>query len=252
MNNIWEKKLKELPFKPFNFATCASICEKIYATNELREFLQENMIDDLSVSWSGIFLHQAYHFQKEIDWSTYNERMNSVLYSSLEAQTMQLEWVVFSILYGQYEVALRELRNIIESSFLFYRIDYLEENRKLSGEEKFKKLNALPENQTFGRKVFELSMYKQWNDVYQNVYKKLCYFTHTKISSERAEENYPQYNGLLEPNYDELMVKKCLFYLQKVLLIEIDMLDTQLKEVYGLNTKSAFDKIFNKIMMPEP
>ena len=32
--------------------------------------------------------------------------------------------IQYSACYGQYDLALRELRNVLESAFLFYRADY--------------------------------------------------------------------------------------------------------------------------------
>lgn len=190
-----------------------------------------------------------YHLFKKVDWTEYDEIMNSILYSALEAQTMQLEWIMFSLFYGQYDLVLRELRNIIESAFLLYRFDFLLPNRKLTGMDKFKQIETVPENETFGKKVFQLSEYDKWEDVYENVYKKLCYYTHTKISKDRAEEAYPKYNGMLSPVFYDRDILRCLYYYQKVILIEIDMMKTQLRDVYGVDAGYDLDGVFDKKMV---
>lgn len=246
MVDVKNKEIELLSFEPFNNLELKRIGHKIICHEEIQKKIQENMLDDFAVSWEGMFLHQAYHFLKSVDWSEYDERMNSIFYCSLEAQTMQLEWIMFSLFHGQYDLVLRELRNIVESAFLFYRIDNMKSNRKKAGAEKFKQIESLPENERFGKKVFEFSGYDKWQDVYKNIYRKLCYYTHTSIAKDKTEKAYSDYNCMLSPVFSEEDIYKCLYYIQKVILLEVDMMKIQLRDVYGVDAGRAFEGIFDK------
>ena len=243
--------MEQYEFRPFNMGGLEAICEKILSNPTLNKYFVSNSWDDLAVSWEGMFLHQAYHYLKSIDWEEYDERLNSVLYSCLETQTMQYEWMIYSLLHGQYELVLRELRNIVESAFLFYRMDYYEEYRKKSGEEKFNELKGLIEKE-FGRKVFEQSGYADWEKVYKDLYRPLCEYTHTKISLVRNETIYPYYNGMLEPTYDEKKVVECMYYLQQTMALEVDMMCSILEHSYGIDDTRALRGIFDNVIIPKP
>ncbi len=68
---------------------------------------------------------------------------------------MQWDWIIFSVCYGQYDLALRELRNVLESAFLFYRADYDINLRDKTLEEKAIELEKLKNNEKFGKTVLK-------------------------------------------------------------------------------------------------
>ena len=244
--------MEELVFIPFNMESCRDICKKILSNDEINKYITGNSFDELEISWEGMFLHQAYHFLKSAEWDNYDERMNSILYSYLESQTMQLVWIVFSLYHGQYDLVLRELRNIVESAFLFYRIDISSEHCKKSGEDKFAFIESMKENNKFGKRVFEESGYSDWKKVYDEIYKPLCEYTHTVSSLIRNKETYPEYNVMLAPQYDEKQILKCLYFLQRVTVLETDMMKTVIENIYKIEVGAYFSKIFDNILVPEP
>ncbi len=244
--------MEELGFIPFNMGDCSYICKKIISNDETNKYITGNCFDDFAVSWEGMFLQQAYHLFKSTEWDNYDERMNSIFYSYLESQTMQLEWIIFSLYHGQYDLVLRELRNIVESAFLFYRIDISSENCKKSGEDKFAFIESMKERSKFGRSVFAESGYSDWEKVYLEIYKPLCGYTHTVSSLIRNKETYPEYNGMLAPQYDEKQILRCLYFLQRVTVLETDMMKTIIEEIYNVEVGTYFSKIFDNILVPEP
>lgn len=80
---------------------------------------------------------------------------NSILFCGLSSQAMQWDWIIFSVCYGQYDLALRELRNVLESAFLFYRADYDINLRDKTLEEKAIELEKLKNNEKFGKTVLK-------------------------------------------------------------------------------------------------
>ena len=124
---------KKLKFFPCNINGLIDISEDISNDEEIIAYITKNQFDSLEISWSGIFLHSIYHYLKTVDWRNYGEIKNSILFCALDNQTMQLMWILFSLCHGQYDLALRELRNIIENAFHCYRIDCQAHTKLLSG-----------------------------------------------------------------------------------------------------------------------
>lgn len=237
---------KKLKFFPCNINGLIDISEDISNDEEIIAYITKNQFDSLEISWSGIFLHSIYHYLKTVDWRNYGEIKNSILFCALDNQTMQLMWILFSLCHGQYDLALRELRNIIENAFHCYRIDCQADTKLLSGINKFKKLSELNEKETYGRSVFKQSGYADWENVYKTIYKPLCEYTHTKKTIEKVEKAYQEYRWK-EPEFDREEIITCLYYFQKVILIEIDMMQTQLSEVYGIKMQEDFKEVFNVV-----
>lgn len=241
----------DLNFFPCNSKRLIDISEDIISDEEIIAYITKNQFDSLEISWSCIFLHSVFHYLKTVDWSKYGEIKNSILFCALDNQTMQLMWILFSLCHGQYDLALRELRNIIENAFYCYRIDCQADTQLLSGANKFKKLSELPENETFGKRVFKQSGYADWENIYINIYKPLCEFTHTKKTIEKVKEAYPEYRWI-EPEFDRGRIITCLYYFQKVILTEVDMMQTQLAEVYGIKMQEDFKEVFNVVPVITP
>lgn len=91
---------------------------------EIQNALIKSNLDDIVFSWTGMFLHSVYHIFKELRYKGNANWDNSILFCGLSSQAMQWDWIIYSVCYGQYDLALRELRNVLESAFLFYRADY--------------------------------------------------------------------------------------------------------------------------------
>lgn len=241
----------KLNFSPCNMNTLIDISEDIINDEEIIAYIFQNQFDSLEISWSGIFLHSIYHYLKTVDWSKYDEINNSILFCALDNQTMQLLWIIFSLCHGQYDLALRELRNIIENAFYCYRIDRQTDTKLLDGINKFEKLSKLPKEETFGRRVFKNSGYTDWEKIYETIYRPLCEFTHTQKTIEKVKKAYPEYRWI-EPEFDREKIITCLYYFQKIILIEIDMMQTQLSEVYGIKMQEDFKEIFNVVPIIPP
>ncbi len=241
----------EFKYSPCNIKMLMNIASSITADKDLHEYISQNQFDSLEISWLGIFLKSVRSHFKSVDWSKYNERMNSLLYCCLENQTMQLMWIVFSICHGQYEMALRELRSLIENAFLFYRIDQLPEMLYSSGTEKFTYINSVSERDKFGKPVFEKSMYSNWKQVYEHIYKPLCSFVHTSETILSVQDAYDEYYWNA-PVFDKDKIKKCLYFFQKIVLTETDLMKTQLKEVYGIDISTNEITVFDTLIIPAP
>lgn len=186
-------------------------------------------------NWTGGFLHSVYHHFKDV------KKYNSILFCALQSQTMQLDWVHYSFCSGQYDTALRELRNVIESGFLFFTYDYKDEYRNLSVAEKYEQIKQDVNTNIrigFGKPVFENSGYSDWENIYENIYKPLSRYTHTGNNIERAMDiDNNGYNGILEPYYFDEEIYNCISYFKKVIHTEIKLMEIILKEVYGVEAE---------------
>ena len=194
----------------------------------------ENIIPWLE-NWTGAFLHNVYHEFKNI------QKYNSILFCALQSQTMQLDWARFSFCSGQYDMALRELRNIIESGFLFFKYDYKNEYWDLSIPEKYERIKEDIENDSkngFGKTVFRNSGYSDWEDVYDNIYSPLSKYVHTGNNIERAMDiDRKGFNGVLNPYFNAEEIHNCISYYKKVVHTEARLMETILDEVYNINAE---------------
>lgn len=241
-----------LSFCPFNMEMLDAICEEFKRDSILYKYFTDNKWDDMAVSWGGMFLHQIYHYFKSVDWTDFDEALNSVFYSYLESQTMQLEWIVFSMMYGQYGLVMRELRNIVESAFLFYKMDTCEKYRKKSGAYKFCIIDSLLAKKAFVKieKAFENSGYEDWKRVYSCIYQPLSKYVHTNVSVERNKKAYPDFNGMPKLSFDRKEAQNCMYYLQQVLILESKMMISILDKTYNITDTSSIEDIFDANIVP--
>ncbi len=201
---------------------------------EIQNALIKSNLDDIVFSWTGMFLHSVYHIFKELRYKGNANWDNSILFCGLSSQAMQWDWIIYSVCYGQYDLALRELRNVLESAFLFYRADYDSELRNKTLEEKEEELRKINENEKYGKNVFKKSGYKSWEYAYNKLYKELCTYTHTAISLENAKKLFEDFNGCSQPEYDKEKILKCIKYIQEVLVVECNLMESILEDVYGV------------------
>lgn len=221
-------------FTPTMYSMCIRVKNEIQRCPEIQNALIKSGLDDIVLFWTGVFLHSVYHefknlrYQGNINWD------NSILFCGLSSQAMQWDWIIYSVCYGQYDLVLRELRNVLESAFLFYRADYDVNLRNKTLEEKAIELEKLRDFEKYGKTVFKKSGFANWEYAYNELYRELCSYTHTSISLENAKKLFEEFNGCFEPEYDKEKILKCIEYIQQVLVVECNLMESILKDVYGL------------------
>ncbi len=219
---------------PTMYPMCIGVKNEIQKCSEIQNALAKSNLDDIVLSWTGMFLHSVYHLFKELRYKGNVNWDNSILFCGLSSQAMQWDWIIYSVCYGQYDLALRELRNVLESAFLFYRADYEIELRDKTLEEKAEILEKFSENEKYGKSVFKKSGYTNWEYAYNELYKVLCSYTHTALSIENAKKLFEDFNGCSKPTYDKEKILKCIKYIQEVLVVECNLMESILKDVYEL------------------
>lgn len=219
---------------PIMYPMCIRVKNEIQKCSQIQNALIKSNLNDIVLSWTGMFLHSVYHIFKNLRIEGNVNWDNSILFCGLSSQTMQLDWIIYSVCYGQYDLALRELRNVLENAFLFYRADYDCNLRYKTLEEKAEELKNLNKNEKYGKNVFIKSGYKDWDDAYNKLYKELCSYTHTEISLENAKKLFEDFNGCSEPTYDKEKILKCIKYIQDVLVVECNLMESILKDVYNI------------------
>jgi len=219
---------------PTMYPMCIGVKNEIQQCSEIQNALTKSNLDDIVESWTGIFLHSVYHEFKGLKYKGNVNWDNSILFCGLSSQTMQWDWIIYSACYGQYDLALRELRNVLESAFLFYRADYDINLRDKTLEEKALELEKLKDNEKYGKPVFEKSGFANWEYAYNELYKELCLYTHTAISLDNAKKIFEDFNGFSEPEYDKEKILKCIKYIQQILVVECNLMESILENVYKL------------------
>lgn len=225
---------KDNDMTPCMYPSCINVKNEIKNCPEILNALSKSNLDDIVVSWTGMFLHSVYHIFKDLRRLEYRNWDNSMLFCGLSSQTMQLDWIIHSACYGQYDLATRELRNILESAFLFYRADFDSEFKDLSLKEKADKIEKLSKKEKYGKKIFNNSGYADWETVYKELYLNLSAYTHTEISLENAKLLFDDFNDHSKPIYDKEKILKFIYYLQKVLVVECELMESILKNTYGI------------------
>jgi len=218
---------------PCMYPMCIRVNDELRKCPEILNALTESKLDDIALFWVGVFLHSVYHTFKDLRRAGNKNWDNSILFCGLSSQAMQLDWLIYSVCYGQYDLALRELRHLLESVFLFYRADYSSYFQDKSLEKKAEELEKLNKREKYGKSVFEKSGYANWKHAYE-LYKELSSYTHTTISLRNTKALFEDFNGCSEPVYDKEKILKCIHYIQKVLVIECNLMESVLKDVYGV------------------
>ena len=235
---------------PCVYPMCISVKDKMQNCPEIQRALTKSNLDDIYVYWSGVFLHSVYHHFKDLRANGYENWDNSLLFCGLSAQTMQLDWLIYSACYGQYDLAIRELRNMLESAFLFYRGDTDINIKGKTLSEKAEALENLNPKEKYGKLVFENSQYTKWQQAYDPLYRELCTYTHTSISLDNAKILFEDFNTCSQPVYDKRKALKCISYIQSVLVTECNLMETVLRDTYGLRIgESEYASLFGKIDM---
>ncbi len=66
------------------------------------------------------------------------------------------------------------------------------------------------------------------------MYGELCAYTHTAISLENAKKLFEDFNDCSAPVYQKERILECIHYIQSVLVIECNLMESILKDVYGI------------------
>jgi len=140
----------------------------------VRGFLEE---------WAGNFLHP---FGDDLHREG---KLENIFYSYLSSQSHVFDWLGHSLLFGHYQIVLRELRTILENIFYMFYLDIKYQNNTVE-----EKLYIIEDQETrgitpHGRRVFKNSTYKDWQLSYQ-LYRELCAYIHihSTSSAKRALE----------------------------------------------------------------
>ncbi|PIH03106.1 hypothetical protein [Clostridium combesii] len=225
MNEI----IKEL--EPEVYPTIKAIHKKILESEELHDDVE--LLNNWLLVWTGCFLHDVFHSFKHI------KKYNSILFCLLQSQSHQLEWTVFSIFSGQYDVAMRELRTILENAFYHFKYDYKERYHNITITEKYNAMindaNEKLKN-AYGKLVFQNSGYQDWEAVYNNIFRKLCEYVHTSVGRNNALQiDRGGFNSMLDPKYDSDRIKECISMFKTVVQLEVKLMEILLKEVYKVD-----------------
>lgn len=235
----------QTPNFPSRFDCSLDVNEQSYNCSELRKALEVSHLDDIPIFWDGCFIHAVYHLFKDIRMNGKSFWDTSVLYCGLASQSNQIEWLVFSLMCGQYNLVNRELRNMLESSFFFCRADFEESHKHRSLVEKAQMLDTIDSKEKYGKKVFQLSGYPHWECVYNSLYRPLCAYTHTQYSLKEAEKLFEDYNDCSTPNFNKTEALQCLKNFQNVLTVECKLMDFILRNTYELTEGTDFSELFS-------
>lgn len=210
------------------------VVDSTYRDEEIRKIVVESHLEDIFFWWTGPFLHSVFHNFKDLRSANKEYWDTSMLFIYYNSQAAQLEWLMCSFFNGQYSLVYRELRNLLENSFLNYRVDIDVNLRYKTIEEKFTIISDWQRDRYYGKKVFSRSGFQGWEEVY-DFYGELSSYTHTQKSLESALEFYHEYdmNAAQQPYFDRDEALKCLECIKKVILIECQLMEEVLKRTYS-------------------
>lgn len=216
--------------------------EEIYARTLTNEALGNRVefVECFFEEWVGNFLHP---FGKDL---LYGDKLrNSVFYCYLASQSMVFDWLAHSLIFGAYEVVLRELRSILEGLFTAY---YLDKNYPYKSlEEKLDTLSDLEKNRlSSGKKAFKRSDINRWQDYY-SLYRELCAYVHTsrKVMGRKmyqiAQKGYPE---TIDVHFDPGTFIKCVEAWRKVAMLAANLAGSLLKAL-NIEIRQTNPQIFN-------
>lgn len=155
--------------------------------------------------WTGNLVHPV---GKDLHLGNQSE---SILYCYMASQSLTWDWLSHSLLLGNYEVVLRELRSILENLFFMFYLDAQYMGKTII--EKYKILERLENSSKspHGKSVFKNSGYSEWKPYY-DLYRELCKYIHAhteatgKFVLEIAAAGFPQ---ALDAKYSQSSFLKC-------------------------------------------
>ncbi len=155
--------------------------------------------------WVGNFIHPI---GKDLHRANQSE---SILYCYMASQSLTFDWLSHSILLGNYETVLRELRSILENLFFTFHLDIHHKNKTIKDKYEILEQLEISNRSPYGKVVFENSGYCDWKPYY-DLYKELCKYIHVHTETtgrfvlEIASTGFPQ---ALDAKYSQNSFLKC-------------------------------------------
>jgi predicted transcriptional regulator len=216
--------------------------EEIYARTLTDESLgnQVEFVECFFEEWVGNFLHPFGN-----DLLHGNKLSNSVFYCYLASQSMVLDWLAHSLLFGAYEVVLRELRSILEGLFTAYYLDINYPHRSL--EEKLDALSDLEKKGlSHGKKAFKMSGISRWEDYY-SLFSELCSYVHSSREVMGRKMRQIAQKGYAEApdvHFDPVTFIKCVEVWKKVAMLAANLAGSLLVSL-NIEIRRTNPQIFN-------
>jgi len=169
--------------------------------------------------WVGNFLHP---FGDDLHRETL---LDNIFYSYLASQSNVFDWLCHSLLFGHYQMVLRELRTILENMFYMFYLDVSYKDKTV--EEKFQilKEQELRGVKLHGKSIFKNSQYPNWEPSYE-LYQELCKYIHihsttsAKLAMEIAHKGFPE---ILEINYNKKSFLECIRAWEKIAKTSVNL-----------------------------
>ncbi|HMN23966.1 MAG TPA: hypothetical protein PKE38_05675 [Ignavibacteriaceae bacterium] len=192
--------------------------------------------------WAGNFLHpfgDDLLRGKKLD--------NSIFYCYLSTQTMTFDWLCHSLIFGAYDVVLRELRTILEGLFPAYYLDITYPKANLN--KKLKNMLSLENNKlNYGYKIFKMSTIDNWEDYY-SLYRDLCSYVHLsrKVAGDSIRKiALKGYGEMLDVNFDKKRFTECVIVWKRIAALSstlaVSLLNALQIEVYETNVNAFKEK----------
>jgi hypothetical protein len=218
--------------------------EEIYAKTVCDETLSRELefVRGFFEEWAGNFLHPFGD-----DLLDGNKLNNSVYYCYLATQTAVFDWLTHSLIFGHYEVVLRELRTVLEGLFPAYYLDITYPDESL--DDKLEKLAEMEADRVaHGRRAFAMSGVAKWQDYY-SLYRELCAYVHLsrKVAGARIDQIAEKgFGESLDASFNRDRFLECTTAWQKIAALSANLAGSLLDKlgVERFQTNSeAFDKI---------
>ncbi|MCW2279013.1 hypothetical protein [Heliophilum fasciatum] len=163
-------------------------------------------IQNFYLNWSGSFLHLL--GDDLMDAGLLN---SCTLYCYMSSISDKLNWLAYSLLYGQYDTVNQELKTILENLYYYYTLDvnypHLPVKDKLTKVRKLINTDSSG-NQISSKPLLTVSDMDSWKN-YDSIYKTLCQM----VSEATIEKNMlvaaQGFPDLLEASYDRDSLKNC-------------------------------------------
>ena len=175
---------------------------------EIRKQLE--FVRDFFEEWCGNFLHPF------ADTLFHQGKKANLLYCYLSSESLTFDWLAHTLLHANYHIVLRELRTILENSFLIYSIDTARGNE--GADAKLQKIEDLEAsgNMPTEKAIFEKSGYHDWQrgyDLYKSLTERAHANSRARMALEISKNSYPE---AVEVEYDRESFIQCSELWQKV------------------------------------
>lgn len=211
-----------------------------YTEVELKRDLE--YVDFFAGNWAGEFVHVM------AKWLPHDAYHNCIFLHYIASQTSVFDWICHSLVYGSYELVLRELRSILEGLFTAYKLDIQENGKPLS-----EKLLAMMHLESCGKghgiAVFRSDSLRDWKRFY-SVYKGLCGYVHTtrEVAGQQIEQLARTGEELIDPAFSQSSFANCISA-WRAIGDAAEVLANELLAVYGVDERFApgFFDVINSV-----